>query len=78
MEYCQGLQAAKTGHDIIGRDEVPTLAGEGGIHAFGGIDAFPSRFKAAASELPQQQFGIVFRILDYQNAERLAHKNFTI
>jgi hypothetical protein len=60
-------------HVVVGDDEVPRLVLEGGLHLPGGVDPPGGRLVAAASELPEEQQGVVLRVLHEQHPERGAH-----
>src|SRR5207249_838131 len=73
LEQVQGRQAAEPWHGPIGEYQLPLLLIKGRAHGLGGIHPLKRRSIAALLQLTEEQDGVIFRILDNQDAKWLAH-----
>ena len=69
----EGAGGPEAGHHEIREDQIPGLLVERSGHRLAAIDPFPGDVVPAATELMEDEQGVVLRVLDHQDAKRNSH-----
>src|SRR5215203_205266 len=74
-EQPQRRRRAEGRHGVVGDDEVPTCPIEGGLHILRSVYPLPRGVVPALAQHPQEEQGVVLRVLDDEDFEIHAHSS---